>query len=815
MAQALSSTARAVVIGGGIMGVSVAYHLARLGWEEVVLLEQHQLTAGTTWHAAGLVGQLRNSESLTRVACYAIDLYARLEAETGQATGFKQNGAITVAQTPERLTELKRHAAMAGLYGVDCHVLTADEVAAKWPLGAFADIVGAIWLPKDGQTNPTDTTQALARGARAAGARIVEGVTVQAVETAGGRVAGVMTDRGRIACEVVVACAGLWTRPLLAPLGVKVPLHATEHMYIVTEPIDGLGADLPVLRDYDSRLYFKEDAGKLLAGVFEDQAKPWATAAVPEGHAFGLFDADWDHFAPYLEKAVARVPALEHAGVRQFLNGAESFTPDNRYMMGEAPELDGLFIGAGFNSIGIASGAGAGKALAEWIDGGEMPMDLWEVDVRRFAPHEGAPAFLRDRAVELVGKMYAMHWPYDQYATARGARLLPCHDALAAAGARFGVVAGWERPLWYAEPGDPAEPVLSYGEQAWWPRAAAEARAAREDVALFELTPFAKFELAGADAEAAVQRLCANDVGGVVGKVTYTQMLNDHGGIEADVTVTRLAEDRFLLVTSAGSAGHDAHWLRRHIDADARVAQADVSGAWATFGLMGPGSRALLAALSHADLSAEAFPFGTAREIDLGYAWARAQRVSYVGELGYELYVPVEQARGVHRDLCEAGADLGLRHAGLLAQDALRLEKGFKHWGHDIGPWDTPLEAGLGFAVAFDKNGGFIGREALLRQREQGLKRRLVTFTVDGGTPLLLHEEPVYRDGVAVGATTSGAMGFTIGKPVCLAWVNHPDGVDAGFIRAGSYEIDVAGERFAATPHLRPPWDPTGARMRG
>jgi len=814
MAKALPSTAQAVVIGGGIMGVSVAYHLARLGWREVVLLEQHQLTAGTTWHAAGLVGQLRNSESLTRVACYGIDLYGRLEAETGQATGFKQNGAVTVAQTADRLTELKRHAAMAARFGVDCRVIGAGEVASLWPLGAFDDITGAIWLPKDGQTNPTDTTQALARGARSAGARIIEGVEVQAVECANGTVAGVRTDQGRIACEVVVACAGLWTRPLLAPLGVRVPLHATEHMYIVTEPVDGVGSDLPVLRDYDSRLYFKEDAGKILAGVFEDEAKPWATVRVPEGHAFGLFDADWDHFAPYLEKAVHRVPALEHAGIRQFLNGAESFTPDNRYMMGPAPELNGLFIGAGFNSIGIASAAGAGKALAEWVDGGEMPMDLWEVDVRRFAPYEAAPGFLRDRAVELVGKMYAMHWPYEQYRTARGARLLPCHDAFADAGARFGVVAGWERPLWYAEPGDPAEPQHSYGEQPWWLRAEAEAKAAREAVALFELTPFAKLELQGVDVEAFMQRLCANDVGGPPGRVTYTQLLNEHGGIEADVTVSRLAENCYLLVTGAGSAVHDAHWIRRHLNPDMRVAMTDVTSAWAVFGIMGPRSRDLLASLSHADLSAEAFPFARLQEIDLGYAWVRAHRVSYVGELGYELYVPAEQARPVYRRLVDAGADFGLRHAGLLAQDSLRLEKAFKHWGHDIGPWDTPLEAGLGFAVAFDKAQSFIGRDALLRQREQGLTCRLLTFTVDAGTPLLLHEEPVYRDGVVAGATTSGAMGFTIGRPVCLAWINDEAGVDADYIRAGSYEIDVAGERFPATPHLRPPWDPAGTRMR-
>ncbi|MDP6564397.1 MAG: FAD-dependent oxidoreductase [Alphaproteobacteria bacterium] len=811
----MPSSARVVVIGGGIMGCSVAYHLTKMGWTDVVLLEQHQLTAGTTWHAAGLVGQLRNSENLTRITRYAIDLYGQLEAETGQATGFKQNGALTLAQTEGRFTELRRHAVMAGTFGIECHVVGSSEVKRRWPMAEVNDLQGAIWLPYDGQTNPTDTTQALAKGARQGGAKVIEGVAVRGIETRGGAVAAVSTDQGRIACEYVVACAGLWTRELTAPLGVTMPLHASEHMYIVTEPMDGITSTLPVLRDYDARLYFKEDAGKLLVGVFEEEAKPWGMGGIPEGHEFGVFDADWDHFEPYMLAAIHRIPGLETAGIRQFLNGAESFTPDQRYMLGEAPELRNLYIGAGFNSIGIASAAGAGKALVEWLIGGEMPMDLWEVDIRRFMPFEANPSYLRDRTVEAVGEMYAMHWPYKQYRTARNARLLPTHERLRDLGAQFGVVAGWERPLWFNPDGPAPAPDYTYGPQPWWPFAAEECRAAREDVALFEMTPFAKYLIQGAEAESYLQRLCANDIAGPVGKATYTQLLNARGGIEADLTVTRLAESQFLMVTSAGSAVHDLDWLRRNLADGERVSLTDVGSAYATLGLMGPKSRDLLGQLSRSDLSNEAFPFGSMREIDLGYAMAMAVRISYVGELGWELYLPAEFTLPVYDRLVEAGAGFGLRHAGLQAQDSLRLEKAFKHWGHDIGPDDTPLQSGLGFACAFDKEIPFIGRDALLRQREEGLTRRLVTFTVDEGEPLLLHEEPVFRDGELVGGTTSGAMAHTLGRPICMAYVANAGGVSADYIRAGGYQIDVAGERFPATAHLAPPYDPKGERMRG
>ena len=814
MAQELPASARVVVIGGGIMGCSVAYHLTKLGWSDVVLLEQFQLTAGTTWHAAGLVGQLRNNESMTRIASYAVDLYGRLEAETGLATGFKQNGAVTIAQTEARFIEQKRHAAMAARFGVECHVIGPDEVKRRWPLAATDDVVGAIYLPKDGQTNPTDTTQALARGARQGGARIVERVSVTGIERSGQGVSGVVTDRGRIECEYVVLCAGLWSRDIAARHGFVVPLHASEHMYIVTEAMAGVTADLPVLRDYDSRLYIKEDAGKLLVGMFEDVAKPWATDGTPEGHEFGEFDADWDHFEPYFEKALRRVPALEQVGVRQFLNGAESFTPDQRYILGPVPGWDRLYVGTGFNSIGIASGAGAGKALAEWMVEGEEPMDLWDVDVRRFQPFEMNRRYLRERTVEAQGRQYRIHWPYEQYLTGRDMRLTPWHERLRARGACFGAVAGWERPLWYAPPGVAPVQRYSYGEQHWWAQAAEEARAAREAVALFDLTPFSKLLVQGPDAESVLQWLCSNDVGRPVGSVTYTQMLNANGGIESDLTVTRLERDKFLLIGAAAATVRDRDWIERQRPAGAAVDLADVTASYAVLGVMGPHSRDLLRRLTTAPLDNDAFPYGSMQEIDIGMARVLAQRVSYVGELGWELYIPSEQAVGVYDAVVAAGAAFGLRHAGLQAQDSLRLEKAFRHWGHDIGSQDTPLETGLGFACAFDKPGGFIGREALLAQRQAGLSRRLILLTVDEGRPLLLHEEPVYRDGVLAGAVTSAAMSFTFDKPMALAMLRLEGESGPAALAASRYEIDVAGVRHPASAHRRAPYDPAGSRMR-
>ena len=812
MAGRLPSHARVVIVGGGIVGCSVAYHLTGLGWRDVVLLERRDLSCGTTWHAAGLVGQLRSSHNLTRLASYGAVLYERLEAETGQATGFRRCGSISVARTAERLTELKRGASMAKCFGVEIELISPSEAGRLWPLMRTDDLAGAVWIPRDGRTNPIDTTLALAKGARQGGATIVENVTVTGIQRDRGAVTGVATDHGDIACEIVVNCAGMWGREVGRMAGVNVPLHASEHFYIVTEPMAGVTRELPVLRDTDGYIYAREEVGGLLMGGFEPVAKPWGMDGIPADFAFSLLPEDWEHFRVFMEQAIVRIPALETAPVRRHVNGPESFTPDNRYMVGEAPELRNFFVAAGFNSVGIASAAGAGRALAEWIVGGEPSMDLWDVDIRRFMPFQGNARYLRERTREVVGLLYAMHWPFRQPETARGMRRSMLHDRLAARGAVFGVVAGWERANWFAADGVEPRYVYTYGRQNWFPCAAAEHRAVREAVGLFDQSSLAKFRVQGPDAPAALQRLCANDVDVPPGRIVYTQMLNARGGIECDLTVTRLAEDAYLVVTIAAAATHDADWIRRGLR-DARVILTDVTSAYTVLGLMGPRSRELLSRLTGADLSDAAFPFATTREIEIGHAIARATRITYVGELGWELYVPAEFATSIYDAVLEAGDGLGLGHAGYHAMDSLRMEKGYRSWGHDIGGDDTPLEAGLGFAVAFKKD-GFVGRDALLRQRDKPLARRLVMFTLDDPAPLLLGDEPIYRDGALVGCVTSGAYGHSLGRSVGMGYVAHPDGVDAAFVRGARWELEIALERFAATAHLEPPYDPKSTRVR-
>jgi 4-methylaminobutanoate oxidase (formaldehyde-forming) len=802
-----------IVIGGGIAGCSVAYHLTRLGWRDVLLLERRDVSCGTTWHAAGLVGQLRTTQNLTRLARYGADLYERLEAETGQATGFRRPGGVSVARTAERMHELKRLASMARCFGVDVEVVTAAEAGRRWPLMRTDDLVGALWLPRDGRTNPIDTTRALARGARQGGATIVEDTAVTGIRVSNGRVAGVATASGDVACEVVVNCAGMWAREVGRMAGVTVPLHASEHFYIVTDPIPGVTADLPVLRDTDGYIYVREEVGGLLMGGFEPVAKPWGMDGIPAHFAFSLLPEDWEHFRVLMEQALIRIPALESAPVRRHVNGPESFTSDGRFLLGEAPECRNFFVAAGFNSIGIASAAGAGKAVAEWIVGGEPSMDLWDVDIRRVAPFQGNPRYLRDRTVEMVGAAYAVHWPFLQPVTARGVRKSVLYDRLAARGACFGVVLGWERANWYATSGMEAAYRYSYGRQNWFPCAAAEHRAVREAVGLFDQSSFCKLRLDGPDALAALQHLCANDVDVPPGRLVYTQMLNARGGIEADLTVTRLAADAFMIVTATAAATHDADWIRRHLG-EARAVLTDVTSSEAVLGVMGPRSRALLSRLTDTDLSSAAFPYLTSRPIWLASAPVRAARVTYVGELGWELYIPTEFAPGVYDALVAAGEDLGLRHAGYHAMDSLRIEKAYRSWGHDLGGEDTPLEAGLEFAVRFDKRVAFLGREALLAQRKTPLARRLLVFVLDDPEPLLYHDEPVWREGTLVGRISSGAYGHTVGRAVGLGWVSAADGVSDAFVESGRWEVEIACERVPARAQLAPPYDPKSLRVR-
>ena len=811
---AFPTQARAVVVGGGIAGCSVAYHLAALGWKDVVILEQGSLSGGTTWHAAGLVGQLRSHENMTRLIQYSTELYARLESETGQATGWKQCGSVSIARTEDRMTALKRTAAKARAYGIEAEVISAQEAGKLWPVMETGDLAGAVWLPGDGKANPTDITQALAKGARNNGVRICEKTRVTGVTLDKGAVSSVSTDKGDIACEIVVNAAGQWARQFGRLAGVTVPLYSCEHMYIVTGPIDGVEPDLPCLRDPDGYIYFKEEVGGLVMGGFEPQAKPWEMDTIPDDFEFTLLEDDWDQFEILMENALIRVPALETAEVKQFINGPESFTPDGYFILGEAPEVKNYFVCAGFNSMGIASAGGAGRAVAEWIVEGAPANDLWPVDIRRFAPFHGNDRWLRDRVKETLGLHYVMPWPNKEVEAGRPLRCSPVYERLKERGACFGSKMGWERPLFYARSGEKARIDYSFGRQNWFDWSASEHKAAREQVALFDQSSFGKLLVRGRDAQSVLQMLCANDIAVAPGNCVYTAMLNERGCYESDITVTRIDEESFLLVTGSAQPIRDADWITRNIPAQSRVTLTDVTSAYAVYGVMGPKSRALLSALTTADLGNDAFPFATSREIPLGHAIVRATRMTYVGELGWELYVPVEAAAKVYGDLVASGEQLGLVHAGYYALESLRIEKAYRAWGHELTPDDTPIEAGLSFAVAFGKDCDFIGRSALERQKKQGVKRRLALFVLDDPEPVLWGGELVLRNGEPAGDLKSAAYAHTLGAAAGLGYIHNPSGVDKAYVESGRYEIDNAGTILPAKCYLRTPYDPRSDRVK-
>jgi 4-methylaminobutanoate oxidase (formaldehyde-forming) len=813
----LPNRASVVIVGGGIVGCSLAYHLTLRGCTDVVLLERKQLTCGTTWHAAGLVGQLRATYNLTRLAQYTANLYASLEQETGQATGFRQTGSIAVATHAARMEELLRGASMAKCFGLEVQTLSPSEIAAMWPGMHTGDVVGGVFLPKDGRCNPIDTTQALAKGARMRGAKIFENTPVEKIMIENGKAVGVRAAGWEIRADMVVNCAGMWAHELGVQTGTTVPLHAAEHFYIVTEPIAGLHSNLPVFRDPDGCAYFKEDAGKLLVGWFEPVAKPWGMQGIPESFSFDALPDDLEHIEPLLNSAMERFPALAKTGINLFFNGPESFTPDDRYLLGETPEVRNLFVAAGFNSIGIQSAGGAGKVLADWMLDGHPPMDLWDVDIRRCMPFQRNKTYLRDRTVETLGLLYDMHWPFRQPVTARGVRQSILHDRLKAQGACFGETAGWERANWFAPTGVKAEYVYSYGRQNWFDHSAAEHNAVRNGVGMFDQSSFAKFLVQGPDAEGVLNHISANEVAVPVGKMVYTQWLNERGGIEADLTITRESRDCFMVVTAAATQTRDFAWLQRHIPQNARVIATDVSSSMAVLSVMGPKSREMLQGLTHSDLSNAAFPFGTSQIIDLGYARVRASRITYVGELGWELYIPTEFAPGVFDVLMEAGKAFDLKLCGYHALNSLRMEKGYRHWGHDISDEDSPLQGGLGFAVAMNKLGGFIGKDALQKQKAAGLTRKLVQFALQDASKLLYHNEPIYRDGAIVGRISSGMFGHALGQSLGMGYVEFGSAAgagDAAQLLSGKYEIEVAGVRVGATPSLIPFYDPKSLRIK-
>ena len=815
--SAVEQSADIVIIGGGVIGLSIAFHLARLGVTDVELLERNQLTSGTSWHAAGIVGPLRASASLTALGVYATELFPQLEALTGQSVGYRTSGGMWLARTVDRLRELRRIQARAQMDGLSAYMLDAAAIASRIPEMNTTDLAGALWVDEDAQANPVDICMAYARGARAAGVRIREGARCIGIERRASGVSAVALAGGeRIACSKVVNCAGAWAGSVGAMAGVPIPLQPVQHMYVVTDAVPDMTQPFPVVRDIDAGIYIKGDVGRLVLGGFEAQAKLWDPQGPDADRPFLELPEEWDHFEPFMRAGLARLPLLEEVGITHFMNGPESFTPDTAPLMGESPYLPGFYVAAGFNSTGMMSSAGVGKAMAQWLVDGEAPMDLWDVDVARFDRRFACGDYLARRIPEAVGEVFQMHWPGQQHQAARNLRESPLHNRLRDAGAVFGAPAGWERPLWFAH--EPRERSLgySYGDQSWWPAAERESLALRDNVGLFDLTPFSKFRVSGRDALPLMQYLCACDLDIAVDRACYTQMLNARGGIEADVTVVRVDEHSFQIVGGAASRRKDFAWMTRakqRLGAD--VAISDVTAEQAVLGVMGPASRALLQALTTDDLCNARFPFLTSRCIEIAGLPVRATRLSFVGELGYEVYVGAEFAERLYQAVQEQGRALGLRHCGLYALDACRMEKAYRHWGHDLGSHDSPLQAGTSFAVSWDKTTPFLGRDALLRQRDDGTQRRLAHFLVVDAHPLLLHDEPLYCDGMLVGRTTSGARGFRTDRSLCLGYVSCQPGQTLPELAQRRFEIQIEAQRYPLELLLKPPYDPAGRRLRG
>ena len=811
----IQDKAKVVIIGGGVIGCSVAYHLSKLGWSDVVLLERKQLTSGTTWHAAGLIGQLRASANMTKLAKYTQELYFDLEKETGVSTGFKRVGSISVALTNERMEELKRSAAMARAFGVDVEEISPREIQKRYPHINLERVVGGVFLGKDGQGDPANIALALAKGARQLGAKIHERVTVKKVFKNQNKVTGLEWidqngDRGHIACEEIVNCAGMWGHSVGKMLGANIPLHACEHFYIVTEPIAEL-AQLPVLRVPDECAYYKEDAGKMLLGAFEPNAKPWGMSGISDDFEFDQLPADFEHFEPILEMAINRLPMLEKAGIHTFFNGPESFTPDDAYHLGRTPEMENVWVAAGFNSIGIQSAGGAGMALAQWMQDKEKPFDLGDVDISRMQPFQGNKKYLFERSKETLGLLYADHFPFRQKESARGVRRTPFHEHLKSKGAVFGEVAGWERANWFSFDGQHDEYVYSWKRQNWFENSAKEHMAVRENVGLYDMSTFGKIRVDGKDAERFLNYLCGANLSVDIGKIVYTQFLNSKGGIEADVTVTRLSESIYLIVTPAATRLADETWLRRN-QKDYNVVITDITAAEGVLALMGPNSRALLSSVSPNNFDNEINPFGTAQVIEIGMGLARAHRVSYVGELGWELYISSDQCAHIFETIIDAGSDHDLKLCGMHMMDSCRIEKAYRHFGHDITCEDHVLEAGLGFAVDTDKP-DFIGKKAVIDKREVGLEKRLVQFQLTEPEPLLYHNEPIIRDSEIVGYISSGNYGHKLGGAIGMGYIPC-EGESPEELLSSKFEIDVSGTICAAKASLKPLYDPLSKRTK-
>ncbi|MDF1595466.1 MAG: FAD-dependent oxidoreductase [Acidimicrobiia bacterium] len=815
--KSLPDRARVVIIGGGVIGASVAYHLTKLGWSDVVLLERDQLNSGTTWHAAGLVvsGGM-TTETLAWMAKYSRDLFEVLEEETGLSTGFRPVGYLQTGSTKERTHKLRREADFMRLMGIDRQEISPAEVAAMWPQIDARDVMAGFFTANEGRADPSSVTLSLAKGARMRGARVFEGTRVTGIQKEDGRVTGVLTDQGTIEAEYVVNCAGMWAKQVGAMAGASVPLQAIEHAYLISEPFEGVSRDLPIFEDPDRFAYYREEVGGLMVGLFEPVAAPWSLDAIPDDFSFGEIPSDWDRLAPFLEYAMEILPALANVGIRKLFTGPESFTPDNGFLIGEAPELRNFFVAAGFNSLGILTGGGAGSIVANWIVDGLPPVDVTDIDIARLLPFQTNRPYLAERSVELLGRLHSTgSWPHSHPTTARNVRRSAIHERLEKAGAHFADSSGWENAAWFAPPGVEIEYQQAYARKEWFEFHAAEHKAVRQGVALFDLSSMSKFLLQGPDAESSLNHLAGNNVAVPIGRCVYTQFLNVRGGVEADVTVTRIAGDRFFIVAAEAFHRRVENMLHRGIPANARAYVTDVTSGYTLLSVQGPESRNLLSTVTTAGLTNDVFPYFTGQEIDIHMARVWALRMSFVGELGWELYVPTEFALGVYDRIIEAGAEFGLAHAGIETLESTRTEAGRRDYGLDMENSDTALEAGLGFAIDFDKPGGFVGRRALLAQREnRPLPSRLVQFLLEDPEPLLYGEEPILRNGVAVGYLRSGAYGHTLGGAMGFGYVEHADGVTPDLLRAGGFEILVAGERFSARASLRPMYDPGAERVR-
>ena len=808
MVENFPSSAKVVVIGGGVAGCSVAYHLTKFGWKDIVLVERDQLTSGTTWHAAGLIGQIGSSATITKLRNHSLNLYKELEKETGLSTGLKQNGSLTVATSEGRLDELKRQVNTAQLFNVDAKEVTKQEIKEIYPVINTDDIIGGVHIPNDGQADPIGVTNVLAKGAKQNGANIIENCSVKKILIKNNKIAGVETNKGKIECEYIVLASGMWSRQIAADVNVSVPLYPVEHFYILTEPIKNLDKALPVLRDYNHCLYIKEDAGKFLVGIFEPNAKPAFvnTKKVPEDFSFAELPEDFDHFEPYLMHAIKRIPELETVGIRKFFNGPESFTPDTNYLLGETPEVENFYVCCGFNSIGIVSAGGAGKVTAEWMINGGVNEDVFSLDISRFEKFHSETNFIVERAAESLGNQYAMHWPYKQLKTSRNIKKFPYHDHLEKKGACFGQVAGFESPLWYAINGEKPEFKYSFHYQNWYESAKNETVNTRKNVGFFELTPFAKFEIEGEDTYSLLQYLSSNNIKNKSGSITYTQMLNSNGGIEADLSVTCISKNKYRIVTGSGVREHDKKHIVKHLKKNIKFK--DITDDYACFGIFGPKSRSLLSDLVGDEFENSKFPFGIGKLLKVNNVEIWFQRLSYVGELGWELYIPINESKKIYELINEIGNKYNLVHAGRLAMDIMRMEKGYLHWGHDITPEENPFEAGLGFAVKLNKDYDFIGKNSLINLKSN-LKKQLVMLTLVNsvpGKPLLLHDEPIYFDGKIVGETTSGNYSFCYNKNIAFGYIDSK--INLNNIKKDNFEIEVAKNKYTAKIELNPLHDP-------